>query len=170
MTRDEHHRQSSTAWKIGTAFVLMAIALLFLAILTGAPAASARTQQQTDPGCVYTGGGWICYGTLPPGSDVELTRLGGATRVETAAAIATYEPVEGETVLLIANGDTMVDAIAAGTKFTNTPLLLVRTGEVVPPATLEAASAISPDRVILLGGPDVVSDTQANTILYALVP
>ena len=39
MTRDEHHRQSSTAWKIGTAFVLMAIALLFLAILTGAPAA-----------------------------------------------------------------------------------------------------------------------------------
>lgn len=170
MTRDEHHRQSSTAWRIGTAFVLMAIALLALAILTGAPAASARTQQQTDPGCVYTGGGWICYGTLPPGSDVELTRLGGATRVETAAAIATYEPVEGETVLLIANGDTMVDAIAAGTKFTDTPLLLVRTGVVVPPATLEAASAINPDRVILLGGPDVVSDTQANTILYALVP
>lgn len=166
MTRDYDHRR--TGWRIGTALLLMAFALLALAILTGAPAASARTQQQTDPGCVFSGGGFICYGTLPPGSDVELTRLGGATRVETAAAIATYEPVEGETVLLIANGDTMVDAIAAGTKFTNTPLLLVRTGVVVPPATLEAASAISPDRVILLGGPDVVSDTQANTILYAI--
>lgn len=167
MTRDVHHRP--TFWKFSIAF-LAVLAGLLLAIIFGAPTAGARTTTQTDPGCVYTGGGWICYGTLPPGSDVELTRLGGATRVETAAAIATYEPVEGETVLLIANGDTMVDAIAAGTKFTNTPLLLVRTDEVVPPATLEAASAISPDRVILLGGPDVVSDTQANTILYALVP
>lgn len=169
MTRDEHHRQSSTAWKIGTAFVLTAIVLLALAILTGAPAASARTQQQTDPGCVYTGGGWICYGTLPPGSDVELTRLGGANRYETAAAIATYTQDPDEVVLIVAAGDG-IDALAAGTHLTGPMVLVPRGSDNVPQATLDAAVALNPDRVILLGGPGAVSDTQANTILYALVP
>lgn len=39
------------------------------AMIVFAPAAVASTLQ---PGCVFSGGGWICYGTQPPSDPGEL--------------------------------------------------------------------------------------------------
>lgn len=150
-----------TRWRIGAAFIAAIVGIVLALAFVGTP----RTAAQTEPGCVYSGGGWICYGTFPPGQGPDVDRLGGANRYETAAAIATYEQDLSESVLIIASS-TGVDALAAGTHLTGPMLYVPHGSDVVPQATLDAAAAINPDRVIVLGGTGAVSDTQVTTVKH----
>lgn len=152
-----------TRWKIGAAFIAAIVGLVLALAFVGTPRAAA----QTERGCVYIGGGWACYGTLPPGQGPDVDRLGGANRYETAAAIAAYDQDPDEVVLIVAAGDG-IDALAAGTHLTGPMVLVPRGSDNVPRATLDAAIALNPDRVIVLGGTGAVSEAQAHSVRYAI--
>src|SRR5690606_13056691 len=165
MTSDlSHHRR--TARNIAVLFVGVIIGLL-LTIGLGGRSASAQSGPPGDPGCVYSGGGWICYGTFPPGQGPAEDRLGGADRYETAAAIATYQQDPSENVVILASS-TLVDATTAGTHLDGPTLLVPHGSDNVPQATLDAAVALNPDRVIVLGGTGAVSEAQAHSVRYAI--
>jgi hypothetical protein len=121
-------------------------------LLTAAGSATA------EPGCVYSGGGWICGGALPPGHD-DPARIGGANRFEAAANISAtfWQPGEATTVY-IANAATP-DALVGGASVDG-PILLVGYGDQVPAATLAEIDRLAPVAVVALGGPASVTDTQ----------
>jgi hypothetical protein len=152
-----------TLWRIGAAFIAAIVGLVLALAFVGTPRAAA----QTERGCVYIGGGWACYGTLPPGQGPDVDRLGGANRYETAAAIATYDQDETESVVIIASSN-LVDATTAGTHLHGPMLLVPHGSDNVPQVTLDAAVALNPDRVIVLGGTAAVSEQQVTTIRYAI--
>jgi putative cell wall-binding protein len=87
-----------------------------------------------------------------------VTRLAGADRYETAAAIsaATFEP--GVTLAYIATGlnfpDALAGAAAAGSK--GAPILLV-TNDFIPEATRAELSRLNPGKIVVLGASGVIS-------------
>lgn len=91
------------------------------------------------------------------------TRLAGADRYETAAAISRYGFPAGATVAYLATGANFPDALAGGVLAARTggPILLVRRDE-IPAATAAELTRLHPERVVILGGPGVVSDAVAN--------
>ena len=111
-----------------------------------------------QPGCVYSGGGWICGGALPPGHD-DPARIGGADRFEAAANISAefWQPGEATTVY-IANAATP-DALTGGASVDG-PILLVGYGDQMPAATLAEIDRLAPVAVVALGGPASVTDAQ----------
>ena len=97
------------------------------------------------------------------GYDVD--RLAGATRYETAAAVARTVAAEhgGAEEVLLASGEGFADALTGGAygAWTGSPLLLTGT------ATLHQAAAaaladLAPARTVVLGGRAVVSDVAAG--------
>jgi len=121
-------------------------------LLTGGLVATA------EPGCVYSGGGWICGGALPPGHD-DPQRIGGADRYEAAANISAAFWAPGEaTTVYIANAATP-DALTGGASVDG-PILLVSYGDTVPAATLAEIARLAPVDVVALGGPASVTDAQ----------
>lgn len=95
------------------------------------------------------------------GSSTETVVLDGADRYETAAMIAlsVYPANQSTETLMIANGETMVDALVLGGNIdasTERRLLLVRRDD-IPEATREALQEISHARLVFLGGDDAIS-------------
>jgi putative cell wall-binding protein len=97
--------------------------------------------------------------------DVE--RLAGATRYETAAAIAahvaattTLGVISGDTAALLVSGEVFADAVTAGplAYSGNVPILLTLP-DALPDATAEALVDIGIERVVVLGGTAAVSET-----------
>jgi putative cell wall-binding protein len=134
--------------------------------------AAAAELQRLDPGRIVVLGG--------PGSvsDVVLqaietggyttggvTRLYGADRYETAAAIsaAAFDP--GPAVAYIATGtnfpDALVGAAAAGTD--DAPLLLT-TKDALPDATKAELGRLKPKGLVILGGTGVISSAVASAL------
>src|SRR5690606_22704243 len=130
---------------------------------TSAQLAVTVGTQDTEPGCRYVSGSWYCSGMLPPGVGPDITRLGGANRYETAAAIAAYTQDTNERVIIIAS-HTGTDAITGGTWLTGPTLLVPHGGPGVPQATIDAAVTYQPDRLIVLGGTAAVTEGQAQAI------
>ncbi len=97
--------------------------------------------------------------TLTIDASVLPTRLSGADRYATAAAIskATYAP--GVPVAYVASGLGFADALAgaAAAGKTGGPLLTVP-GTTIPAATAAELTRLKPARIIVLGGTSVVSD------------
>ncbi len=97
--------------------------------------------------------------TYTPGT---VTRLSGADRYATAAAIsaATFKP--GVPVVYLATGLNFPDALAgaAAAGVTGGPLLLV--GSTLPPATAAELARLKPARIVILGAPAVVSAAVAS--------
>jgi len=89
----------------------------------------------------------------------DVVRLAGADRYATAAAVsaATYSP--GAPVAYVATGENYPDALAGGpvAALNGAPLLLVRAGSIPPPIAAEL-DRLDPRRIVVLGGPGVVSD------------
>ena len=113
--------------------------------VTGAPFSSVP-QAITPPPPV---------GPVDPGT---VSRLAGANRYETAAAIAAgYAP--GVPVAYIATGLNYPDALtgAAAAGVTGGPVLLV-TRDAIPAATAAELARLTPGRIVILGGEGVVSD------------
>lgn len=89
----------------------------------------------------------------------EATRLGGTNRYETAAAIATYARPGGAPAAYLADGRSLVDALAAGT-LRDGPVLLVDPSAATDAAhpAWRAISRLKLGTVVALGGPGAVPD------------
>lgn len=91
---------------------------------------------------------------------VDLPRLAGEGRIETAAAIAdaTFQP--GVEVVYVATAVTFPDALAAGpvtgTSETSRGPILLTSGPTLPTATRDAIERLSPKRIVVLGGTSAV--------------
>lgn len=88
----------------------------------------------------------------------EVTRIGGADRYETAVLLGrTWKPGTGGTVF-VATGTGFADALSAGPPggATGAPILLT-TATSIPAVTAAELQRRRPDRIVIIGGPGVVS-------------
>ncbi len=88
-----------------------------------------------------------------------VTRLAGADRYSTAAAISAAGFDAGVSVAYVATGLTFADALsgAALAARNHAPVLLVRT-DAIPSSTAAELRRLKPGRIVVLGGPGSVSD------------
>ena len=104
------------------------------------------------------------YFTIKAEGPAEVTRLAGPDRFATAAQIsASWAP--GVAVVYVATGMDFPDALAgvARAGFNGAPILLTLP-DTVPTATSQAMTRLKPGRVVVLGGPSVVSDAVAESL------
>ncbi len=89
-------------------------------------------------------------------------RLAGADRYETAADLAGEVAAAGDT-MLVASGESLVDALSAGALAAAGPHpIVLATADDLPEASAEALAAA--DEAILVGGDAVLSDAVANEV------
>lgn len=94
----------------------------------------------------------------------EIDRLAGADRYATAAAVSgAFEP--GVPVAFVASGEGFADALSAGPAAAELggPVLLV-TGSSVPDSTRSELSRLKPKRIVIVGGPAVITRAVATTL------
>jgi Cell wall binding domain 2 (CWB2) len=94
-----------------------------------------------------------------------VTRLAGGDRYATAAAVSAAVFGPGVPVAYVATGAGFPDALAGGPAAGDQggPLLLVAKDS-VPPATAAELARLKPARIVVLGGPSVVSDAVASAL------
>ncbi|MEO8511121.1 MAG: cell wall-binding repeat-containing protein [Chloroflexota bacterium] len=97
--------------------------------------------------------------TPPPAPLEDVSRLAGADRYATAAAIssATFDP--GAVVAFVATGGNFPDALAgaAAAAYLNGPVLLTD-GNSLPGATANELARLRPGRIVILGGTGAISN------------
>ena len=110
----------------------------------------------------------ITFAAGAPGGARSVTRVEGPDRHATAAAAA--ETFTEATTAYVAVGHAFADALAAGPAAIgdSAPLLLVAS-DAVPATTRAALEQLAPERIVLLGGPGVISD-RVETELSAIAP
>lgn len=96
--------------------------------------------------------------TLRPWTMPTATRLAGADRFETAAAMSRAAFSSTAKSAYLASGESWADALSAGPAASNDggPLLLVRR-DGLPPATSSELRRIKPAEVVIAGGPNAIS-------------
>lgn len=103
----------------------------------------------------------LCGASTPPlsGSSTQITRLAGADRYATAAAISTSQFGSGASTAFIATGAGFPDALAGAPAAARArgPVLLTERGG-LPSATAAELARLKPSKIVVLGGPGVVSD------------
>lgn len=105
---------------------------------------------------------WVKFCSAPPvytTDNTDITRLAGADRYATAAAISRARFSAGVTTVYIATGTNFPDALAgaAAAGHRESPVLLVRPNE-LPDATRAELARLSPDSIVVLGGTAAVSE------------
>jgi putative cell wall-binding protein len=97
--------------------------------------------------------------TEPSWATVDVSRLAGADRYATAAAVSEASFSAGVPVAYVATGANFPDALAAGAAAANRggPVLLVTSGN-VPPATASELARLRPATIKVVGGASIVSD------------
>ncbi|NIA24092.1 MAG: hypothetical protein GWP04_00830 [Gammaproteobacteria bacterium] len=139
---------------------------------TGIPAATAGELQRLQPQRIVVLGG---IGAVSAGVEASLggytsgsvTRLAGADRYATAAAISAASFAPNVTVAYVATGANFPDALAGGpvAALGGGPILLV--GNSVPAATAAELARLQPAKIVVLGGTGVVSpDVEAALASY----
>lgn len=108
----------------------------------------------------------LAAGTAQATPDFAITRIDGATRSHTAAAIATSSFPSGSATALIVRDDTFPDALAGNymAGLLNAPILLSGTND-VPDVTLQALDTLNATSVTMLGGPSALSENVRNELL-----
>lgn len=101
--------------------------------------------------------------------EVDSVRLDGATRFQTAAAIATAA-FDDASEVVIATGEGFADALAGAALegSLGAPVLLVPSGLVdgsVPDAVTDAINELGAQRATLLGGPEAISEAVASHLV-----
>ena len=136
----------------------------------GIPAVTGAELQRLQPQRIVVLGGTSAIsqavqsqlGGYAPGG---VTRLSGADRFATAAAIsrATFAP--GVPVAYVTTGLAFPDALAGGPAagLEGGPIALV-TPTAVPAATASELDRLNPQRIVILGGPEAVSVQVANSL------
>ena len=105
--------------------------------------------------CVATVGLAPTADALPP-----VTRVAGADRYATAAAVSSSAFSPGVDVAIVATGTNFPDALAAGpvgAKLAGPVLLVNETG--IPGPTATELDRLDPDRILVVGGPNAVADS-----------
>ena len=147
---------------------------LLLLTKTTIPAETAAELTRLKPASIVVLGGTgvisdavrnALVGYTAGGGSGSVIRLAGADRYATAAAISAVLFPTGVSTAYIATGTNYPDALAGGAaaSFEDAPLLLV-TASTIPAATAAELSRLKPRRIVVLGGPSVVS----NAVLSAL--
>lgn len=95
---------------------------------------------------------------------VEVRRVGGADRYETAAMLSSQYFDAGTDTVFVATGTNFPDALAAvpAAGRSSAPILLV--SDIVPTSVAQELLRLSPTSVYILGGTAAISDTVANQI------
>lgn len=95
----------------------------------------------------------------------EVIRLAGADRYATAAAVSARAFAPGAPVAYVATGANFPDALAGGTAAGRQggPVLLVG-GTSIPSATAAELGRLRPQRIVVLGGPSIVSDAVLSAL------
>ena len=105
---------------------------------------------------------WVKFCSAPPvttTNNTDITRLAGADRYATAAAISRATFSAGVSVAYVATGANFPDALAgaAAAARHEAPVLLVRPSE-LPDATRTELARLRPASIVILGGTGAVSD------------
>lgn len=97
-------------------------------------------------------------GTLRGLTAGEVTRIAGADRYATAAAISKAGFAPGVATVYVATGENFPDALAGGAAgaITGGPVLLTQ-GHALPAATLDEVRRLAPDSVAILGGTGAIA-------------
>jgi hypothetical protein len=100
-----------------------------------------------------------------------LSRLAGPNRYATSAAISEQNHAPGVPVVYMAVGTGFPDALSIGpvAGAENAPVLLTETNTIPAPITAELAR-LAPERIVVVGGPGVISDTVLGQLLSPYVP
>jgi putative cell wall-binding protein len=146
---------------------------LLLVTPTAIPAATAAELARLDPAHIYVLGGPAAVGnavltglgayTTPTGGAV--TRLAGADRYATAAAVSAAVFSPGVSHVFLATGQNYPDGLAAGpaAALVGGPVLLV-TPTAIPAATATELARLAPQRIIVVGSTGVISDAVAAAL------
>jgi putative cell wall-binding protein len=94
-----------------------------------------------------------------------VTRLSGADRYATAAAISAEFFDPGVPAAFVATGTNFPDALAGGPVASRVggPILLVRETS-IPPATAAELTRLDPQRIVILGGSGVIADSVQSAL------
>lgn len=92
---------------------------------------------------------------------VDSRRIAGENRYETSVAISQYQYPNGANTVYLANGQTLVDALAINPK--NGPVLLV-SRDSVSDAVLAEVTRLDPNMLIFLGGPVSISSSVKHKV------
>ncbi len=105
------------------------------------------------------------YSSAPPTPPGTMIRLAGADRYATSALISTRAFPSGAATVYVASGADFPDALSAAALAgaAGGPLLLV-TRDSVPASILTELQRLRPDRIVVAGGPGVISDTVLTTL------
>lgn len=99
-------------------------------------------------------------------SGVEVVRLSGATRYDTAAAIAKEVAPNGSDKVVVVNGENYPDALSvasfAGAE--GLPILLANSSKTLPAATNKAIDTLGSKETLVVGGKDVITEGAASTL------
>ncbi|WP_348788527.1 cell wall-binding repeat-containing protein [Leifsonia sp. NPDC080035] len=96
---------------------------------------------------------------------VDWTRLAGADRYETAAAIAEHAHPQGAKTVYVATGMNFPDALSAGPVAAqeDAPIVLTRTSS-LPAASLAAIQKLKPSTIVVVGGTGAVGKAVAEQL------
>lgn len=137
---------------------------------TGVPDDVADELRRLDPGRVLVLGGRnaIADATLDQLADitgVTPTRIAGADRYATAVATAAQRWQPGLEQVFVATGTNFPDALAGGALAgsIDAPLLLTEPGR-LPEVTANELTRLSPERIVVLGGPAAVADAVVDQL------
>jgi len=147
------------------------LAAVVVAAATGASQPAIAAEQQPADIVVVGGNGAIGPGVfehLASCTGGVVSRIAGANRYETAAAIARHWETAG--TVYLATGERYPDAIAIGAVAAQeqAPILLT-TRENLPAPTAAEIRRLDPDLVVIVGGPGAIS-TEVENQIAALVP
>lgn len=127
------------------------------------PAAIQTELKRLRPGRIVVLGGTsvVSSATLKQAQKYtsgSVTRVSGADRFATSAAISAKSFDGGTSVVYVAAGSTFPDALSGGAAAASSdaPVLLVKTTS-VPDSVRAELARLHPDRVVVLGGPGAVS-------------
>lgn len=104
----------------------------------------------------------------PSGGAVQVSRLAGADRYETAVTISRFEFPGGSARVFLARADGYADALAGGA-LTSGPILLVPQCGTLPAVVREELVRLQPDHVTALGGPGAVCDAMLQQAADSVV-
>jgi putative cell wall-binding protein/glucose/arabinose dehydrogenase len=140
------------------------------------PSATANELARLKPASIVVLGGAgvvsdAVVGALRGYTGGPITRVAGADRYGTAAAISSVVYGAGVPTVFIASGETLADAVSGGppAAVRGGPILLVRAGS-IPPATANELRRLQPRSMIVLGGPGVIPTPILNTLQGFTVP
>ena len=105
------------------------------------------------------------YPSLLEATHLDLPRLAGPTRYETAAEIALDGYAAGVEKLFVTTGAAFPDALAVGAVAASEeyPILLTKP-ENLPGTTKDALVALQPQEIVIIGGPEAISEGVADAL------